>query len=161
MFHLFPISPGNLLLKMWFFSNGNATCLYKFHIAISSESCLKKFLLEIANIKFGMEQELLSILSWNHTHFKTESPQRLSVKVYPELFLISPNLQKTKGADRSHCSRKCLRLLEKQQVVWFWILVQEEDMCRQGPSHWSGWTAIILFGELGGWEEVGWKGQVC
>jgi len=103
--------------KLWLIANSISPILHKlgvyhmdtfyyeqsplFHVAFSSEECLKKFLLEMGIIKFGMEQELLSIFSeYLETTriFKTESPQHLSVEVHPELFLVSPNLQKTKGA---------------------------------------------------------------
>ena len=69
-----------------------------FHIAFSSETCLKKFLQEIGKIKFVMEGELLSIFS-DYLETTRIFPQHLSVEVHPELFLVSPNLQKTKGAD--------------------------------------------------------------
>ena len=104
--------------KLWLIANSISPILHKFgvyhmdtfyyeqsplfHVVFSSEACLKKFLLEIGNIKFGMEGELLSIFSeyLETTHiFKTESPQHLSVEVHPELFLVSPNLQKAMGAD--------------------------------------------------------------
>ena len=104
--------------KLWLIANSISPILHKlgvyhmdtfyyeqsplFHVVFSSEACLRKFLLEIGSIKFGMEHELLSIFSeYLETTciFKTESPQHLSVEVHPELFLVSPNLPKTIGAD--------------------------------------------------------------
>ena len=62
----------------------------------SSESCLKKFLQEIGDVKHLMEVELLSILS---EYLKTESPQLLTTIVQLDLFLVSPNRHEAGEAD--------------------------------------------------------------
>ena len=49
---------------------------------------MKKFLLEIGDVKRLMEVELLSILS---EYLKTESPQWLTTIVQLDLFLVSPS----------------------------------------------------------------------
>ena len=104
--------------KLWLITNTISPILHKFgvyhmdtfyyeqsplfHVVFSSESCLEKFLLDIGSFKSAIEQELLSIfgayLETTHS-FKTESPRCLGVVVHPELFLVSPNRQKTKAAD--------------------------------------------------------------
>ena len=111
-----------------------------FHVVFSSESCLKKFLLEIGNIKFVMEQELLSIFSdyLETTHsFKTKSPQRLSVEVYPEVFLVSPNLQEMKGADLHLITAENVSTFaarwKNSKLFDFRSLYQEEGM----SAHWN------------------------
>ena len=73
-----------------------------FHLVFSSESCLRKFLQEIGNFKYTMELELLSTLSEclkSCRICETESLQHFTVEVQPELFLVSPNRQETKGAE--------------------------------------------------------------
>ena len=70
-----------------------------FHVVFSSESCLKKFLVEIGNVKHAVELELLSMISphLKSTLFQeTESPQQLAIEIQPELFLVSPHQQDTK-----------------------------------------------------------------
>jgi len=64
-----------------------------FHVTFSSESCLKKFLLEMEMIKHAMQLELLSIF------LTSDASHNLLVEVHPELFLASPNRQKTNRAD--------------------------------------------------------------
>ena len=73
-----------------------------FHVVFSSESCLRKFLQEIGIFKHAMELELLSTLSEclkNNRVCETESLQHFAVEVQPDLFLVSPNRQETKGAE--------------------------------------------------------------
>ena len=90
--------------KLWLIANTISPILHKcgiyhvdtfyyeqsplFHVVFSSESCLKKFLQEIGDVKHLMEVELLSILS---EYLKTESPQLLTTIVQLDLFLVSPN----------------------------------------------------------------------
>ena len=98
--------------KLWLIANTISPILHKcgiyhvdtfyyeqsplFHIVFSSESCLKKFLQEIGDVKHLMEAELLSILS---EYLKTESPQWLTTIVQPDLFLVSPNRQEAGEAE--------------------------------------------------------------
>ena len=73
-----------------------------FHVVFSSESCLRKFLLEIGIFKYTMELELLSTLSEclkSSRVCESESLQHFAVEVQPDLFLVSPNRQETKGAE--------------------------------------------------------------
>ena len=137
--------------KLWLIANSISPILHKlgvyhmdtfyyeqsplFHVVFSSEACLKKFLLEMGSFKFGMEQELLSIFSdsLETTRIsKTESPQHLSVEVHPELLLVSPNLQKTKGAD--------LHLITADNASIFaaqWInskLFEFGPLCKEGGT---------------------------
>ena len=67
-----------------------------FHVVFSSESCLKKFLLEVEMVSYAMQLELISLFKKS---VETESSQGWLIVVEPELFLVSPNLQNTKGAD--------------------------------------------------------------
>ena len=77
-----------------------------FHVVFSSESCLKKFLVEIGDVKHAVELELLSMISphLKSTSFHgTESSQQIAIEIQPELFLVSPNQQETKkGAAELH-----------------------------------------------------------
>ena len=73
-----------------------------FHVVFSSESCLRKFLQMIGNFKYTMELELLSTLSEclkSCRVCETELLQHFTVEVQPDLFLVSPNRQETKGAE--------------------------------------------------------------
>ena len=99
----------NISAKLWLITNTISPILHKFgvyhldtfyyeqsplfHVAFSSESSLKKFLLEMEMIKHAMQLELLSIF------LKSDASHNLLVEVHPELFLVSPNRQKTKKAD--------------------------------------------------------------
>jgi len=65
---------------------------------------LRKFLLAIGEIKSALEKKLQSLLSGNLKSIQchvpeADSPQELTIEVQPELFLVSPNQQKKKGAD--------------------------------------------------------------
>ena len=64
-----------------------------FHVIFTSESCLKNFILKIAEVKSSLEPQLQSLF------LKTESAQQLTVEVQPQLFIVSPNRPKTKGAE--------------------------------------------------------------
>jgi len=67
-----------------------------FHVVFTSESCLKNFILAIGEVKSALELKLQSLFSHN---LKTELAQQLTVEVQPDLFLVSPNRQETKGAE--------------------------------------------------------------
>ena len=66
-----------------------------FHVVFSSESCLKNFVLAIGEVRSALESQFQSLFSKNIL----ESSQHLNVEIQPDLFLVSPNRQKTKGAD--------------------------------------------------------------
>ena len=99
----------NISAKLWLITNTISPILHKFgvyhldtfyyeqsplfHVTFSSESCLKKFLLEMEMIKHAMQLELLSIF------LISDSSHNLLVEVHPELFLVSPNRQQIKRAD--------------------------------------------------------------
>ena len=103
---------GTISTKLWLIANTISPILHKcgiyhvdtfyyeqsplFHVVFSSESCLKKFLLEIKMVKHAMQLDLLSVFLKS---VKTESSQDWLIIVEPELFLVSPNQQSTKGAD--------------------------------------------------------------
>ena len=103
----------NISAKLWLITNTISPILHKFGVyhldtfyyehsplfhvaAFSSESSLKKFLLEMERIKYAMQVALLSIF------LKSDSSHNLLVEVHPELFLVSPNPQKMKRADLYH-----------------------------------------------------------
>ena len=95
--------------KLWLITNTISPILHKFgvyhmdtfyyeqsplfHVVFSSESCLTKFLHEMERIKYAMQVALLTAL------LESDSSRNLVVEIHPELFLVSPNRQKTKGAD--------------------------------------------------------------
>ena len=99
----------NISAKLWLITNTISPILHNFgvyhmdtfyyeqsplfRVTFSSESCLKKFLLEMERIKYAMQVALLSIF------LKSDSSHNLLVEVHPELFLVSPNRQKMKRAD--------------------------------------------------------------
>ena len=68
-----------------------------FHVVFSSESCLRNFILAIGEVKSALEPKLQSLL--RKSALQVESAQPLNVEVQPDLFLVSPNRQETKGAE--------------------------------------------------------------
>ena len=68
-----------------------------FHVVFSSESCLKNFILAIGEVKSALEPRLQSLFL--KSVLEVESAQQLTVEVQPDLFLVSPNRQETKGAE--------------------------------------------------------------
>ena len=68
-----------------------------FHVVFSSESCLKNFILAIEEVKSALEPKLQSLFLKSVP--QAESAQQLTVEVQPDLFLVSPNRQETKGAE--------------------------------------------------------------
>ena len=100
-----------------------------FHVVFTSESCLKSFILAIGEVKSALEPKLQSLFSNN---LKTESEQQLNVEVQPELFLVSPSRQKTKGAKchlvtAENCSTFVARWKDSK-LFEFGALYQEEGM---------------------------------
>ena len=78
-----------------------------FHIVFSSESCLQKFLHAIGEITSALESQLLSLFSRDQKNLQGDGLQAgiaqcLTVKVQPDLFLVSPNHQKTDGPAELH-----------------------------------------------------------
>ena len=81
-----------------------------FHVTFGSETCLKNFLLKVGDFKHSMEVELLSMLSEDMKRAHMKTTELLAVEVQPDLFLIFPNQQETKGAEvhlvtAENCSR--------------------------------------------------------
>ena len=70
-----------------------------FHVTFSSELCLKKFLEEIDEVQCTMEQELVSMISGNLKNSSIHGIESVTVKVQPDLFLVSPDLPSTIGAE--------------------------------------------------------------
>ena len=68
-----------------------------FHVVFSSELCLKNFILATEEVKSALEPKLQSLFLKNV--LQAESAQQLTVEVQPDLFLVSPNRQETKGAE--------------------------------------------------------------
>ena len=68
-----------------------------FHVVFSSELCLKNFILATEEVKSALEPKLQSLFL--KSVLQAESAQQLTVEVQPDLFLVSPNLQETKGAE--------------------------------------------------------------
>ena len=96
--------------KLWSIKNTISPILYKcgiyhvdmlyyeqsplFHVVFSSEPCVMRFLREIQTIKNAMQVELFRSMKASQT-----ASQSFTVKVQPELFLVSPNRQERKGAE--------------------------------------------------------------
>ena len=68
-----------------------------FHVVFSSELCLKNFILATEEVKSALEPKLQSLFL--KSLLQAESAQQLTVDVQPDLFLVSPNQQETKGAE--------------------------------------------------------------
>ena len=103
-----------------------------FHVVFSSELCLKNFILAIKEMKSVLEPQLQSLLLCN---LKTESPhvQQLTVSVYLDLFLVSPDQKLAKGAEvhfvtAENCSTSATRW-KQSKLFNFGPLYQEEGMC--------------------------------
>ena len=139
----------NISAKLWLITSTISPILHKFgvyhldtfyyeqsplfHVAFSSESSLKKFLLEMEMIKHAMQLELLSIF------LKSDASHNLLVEVHPELFLVSPNRPKIKRADLHLITAgNCSTFAEQwknSKLFDFESLYQEVGML----GHLSGW----------------------
>ena len=142
---------GTISTKLWSIENTISPILHKcgayhvdmfyyeesplFHVVFSSESCVTKFLQEIQKVKSAMEVELHSALfrSMKFSHVHQKASQSFTVKVQPELFLVSPNRQERKGAEvhlvtADNCSTFVTRW-KKSKLFDFGSLYQEEGMC--------------------------------
>jgi len=145
----------NISAKLWLITNTISPILHKFgvyhldtfyyeqsplfHVAFSSESSLKKFLLEMEMIKYAMQVELLSIF------LTSDASHNLLVEVHPELFLASPNRQKIKRADLHLITAgNCSTFVEQwknSKLFDFESLYQEVGMCASVRSF--EWLDII------------------
>ena len=103
-----------------------------FHVVFSSESCVMTFLQEIQTVKNSMQVELHLVLfrSVKASHVLQTPSQSFTVKVQPELFLVSPNLQERKGAElhlvtTENCSLFVTRW-KNSKLFDFGSLYQEE-----------------------------------
>ena len=71
-----------------------------FHVVFFSESCLKNFIVGIEEVKSALEPKLQFL--FQKSVLETEPLQQVTVEVQPDLFLVSPDLQETKGAKLQH-----------------------------------------------------------
>ena len=106
-----------------------------FHVVFSSESCVMKFLQEIQTVKNSIQMELHSVLfrSVKTSHLHKTASQSFTVKVQPELFLVSPNRQERKGAElhlvtTENCSLFVSRW-KNSKLFDFGSLYQAEGTC--------------------------------
>ena len=93
-----------------------------FHVVFSSESCLTTFLIAIGEVKSDLETCLPSLFSSQYS----------TVDVQPELYLVSPNQEKTKGAEiyrltADNCSGLVTRW-KKSNLFDFGLLYQVEGI---------------------------------
>ena len=100
-----------------------------FHVVFTSEACLKNFILAIGEVKSALELQLQLLFSHN---LKTQLAQQVTVEVQPDLFLVSPNQQNTKGAEvhlvtAENCSIFVTRWKDSK-LFDFGALYQEEGM---------------------------------
>jgi len=129
-----------------------------FHTVFTSESCLRKFLLAMGEVKSALETQLHYLLLRNlkrtQCHVpEANSPQQLTIEVQPELFLVSPNQQKTKGADLHLITiENCYDHLthwKSSKLFEFSSLYQEEGMSQcsiQGISTVASQVASSIMG---------------
>ena len=100
-----------------------------FHVVFSSESCLKSFILTIEEVKSALNPKLHSLFS---SSLKTESVLQLTVEIQADLFFVSPNRQKIKGAEvhlvtAENCSTLVTRWKDSK-LFDFGALYQEKGM---------------------------------
>ena len=100
-----------------------------FHVVFTSEACLKNFILAIGEVKSALKLQLQLLFSHN---LKTQLAQQVTVEVQPDLFLVSPNRQNTKGAEvhlvtAENCSIFVTRWKDSK-LFDFGALYQEEGM---------------------------------
>ena len=102
-----------------------------FHVVFSSESCLKNFILATEEVKSALEPKLQFLLL-GESVMEAESPQQLTVEIQPDLFLVSPNRQETKGTElhlvtAENCSDILARWRDSK-LFDFISLYQEDGM---------------------------------
>ena len=105
-----------------------------FHIVFCSESCVMKFLQEIQTVKNAMQVELHSVFfrSVKASRVNQTASQSFTVKVEPELFLVSPDQQKMKGELHLVTTENCSLFVTRwknSKLFDFGSLYQEEGMC--------------------------------
>ena len=126
-----------------------------FHVVFSSESCVQKFLLARDEIKSALELQLKSLFFHNLKSVKadipeTKSPECLSVKVQLDLFLVSPNQQKTSGAQvRLVTTANCSTLVTRwknSRLFDFESLYQEGGnlLSRTPPKYYFNNTIHVI-----------------
>ena len=138
----------DISIKLWSIENAISPILHKcgiyhvdmfyyeqsplFHVVFSSESCVMKFLQEIQTVKNVMQIELQSVFSRSvkASHVLQTASQSFTVKVQPQLFLVSPNRQERKGAElhlvtTENCSLFVTRW-KNSKLFDFGSLYQEE-----------------------------------
>ena len=106
-----------------------------FHVVFSSESCVMEFLQEIQTVKNAIQVELHLVFfrSVKTSHLHQTTSQSITVKVQPELFLVSPNRQERKGAElhlvtTENCSLFVTRW-KNSKLFDFGSLYQEGGTC--------------------------------
>ena len=102
-----------------------------FHVVFSSESCLKNFIFATEEVKSALEPKLQFLLLGKSV-MEAESSEQLTVEIQPDLFLISPNRQETKGAElhlvtAENCSDILARWRDSK-LFDFISLYQEDGM---------------------------------
>ena len=137
-------------IKLWSIENTISPILHKcgiyhvdmfyyeqsplFHVVFSSESCVMKFLQEIQKVKNAMQVDLQSMFfrSVKASHVHQTASQSFTVKVQPELFLVSPNRQVRKGAELHLVTTENCSLFvtcwKNSKLFDFGSLYQEEGM---------------------------------
>ena len=105
-----------------------------FHVVFSSESCVMKFLKEIQTVKNAMQVELQSVFfrSMKASRVSKRASKSFTVKVQPELFLVSPDQQKMKGELHLVTTENCSLFVTRwknSKLFDFGSLYQEEGMC--------------------------------
>ena len=102
-----------------------------FHVVFSSELCLKNFILAIGEVKSALELKLCSLFSSDP---KSVQESSITVKVQPDLFLISPNRQTTKGAKLNLVTAENYSTFvtrwSNSKLFDFGSLYQKEGMCQ-------------------------------
>ena len=105
-----------------------------FHTVFTSESCLRKFLLAMGELKSALESQLHSLLSHDLKSVLCDVPESppLTIEVQPELFLVSPNQLKSKGAELHLMTMEnhsdLLAHWKSSKLFEFSSLYQEEGM---------------------------------
>ena len=106
-----------------------------FHVVFSSESCVMKFLQENRTVRNAIQVELHLVLfrSVKASHLHKTASQSFTVKVQPELFLVSPNRQERKRAElhlvtADNCSLFVTRW-KSSKLFDFGSLYQEGGTC--------------------------------
>ena len=107
-----------------------------FHVVFSSELCLKNFIHAIGEVKSALEQKLCSLFS---SDLKSVQEPPFTVEVQPDLFLISPDRQTTKGAKLNLVTAENYSTFvtrwSNSKLFDFGSLYQQEGMCQYQIFH--------------------------